>query len=531
MLSPACGHAPDDFYDGGWFRRIGVVQDLYATTFRVAGSDPEPLYERIITRAMQWAWRGPGAGPDVSEERSGERPEVNGYRLGWIEYAPEARAERAFELTLRHPDPQVEGREWRTVVDICQSTAAVNFTLRIAREAVELRMTPAALTTLRRPGLVPDLLTAFPCGAGELDVTALPVSVHVTGVEDFVDVVLRAEGRALPVIVIAPPAAAPGDPDPARVADELAGLAHVVVLGGHLAMRRFQEAVGDVCRVPPGGLRLFWPGFGRPGDELRHRYWTRRALRDDPTPIEKTLFALLSRISVHAVPLDPLSAELRRAVADERLRRLAAEGRSDAELLEMYAAENEELTQRVRELESKIEEQADELAAHRRNWEAMSGADHSEEDLPDEDVEAEAAFEPVNWAEFVEYLPLLEDDAFVITPHAKDGCSQSPYSDPARMWSHLERLSEAARDWAARDCSVGKDLKTWIQENYDGLEISLHDGGLGDRADFEFQRKRYSREPHVKVDDYKSPDECGRIYFAVEADEKRFIVDHIGLHL
>jgi len=35
----------------------------------------------------------------------------------------------------------------------------------------------------------------------------------------------------------------------------------------------------------------------------------------------------------------------------------------------------------------------------------------------------------------------------------------------------------------------------------------------------------------ASVDDHKSPDECGRIYFAIVSEEKRFIVAHIGLHL
>ncbi|MFJ6464951.1 hypothetical protein ACIQM0_28650 [Streptomyces sp. NPDC091387] len=37
--------------------------------------------------------------------------------------------------------------------------------------------------------------------------------------------------------------------------------------------------------------------------------------------------------------------------------------------------------------------------------------------------------------------------------------------------------------------------------------------------------------PQSKVRDAVSPNEVGRIYFALDSEEKRFIVNHVGLHL
>jgi hypothetical protein len=98
------------------------------------------------------------------------------------------------------------------------------------------------------------------------------------------------------------------------------------------------------------------------------------------------------------------------------------------------------------------------------------------------------------------------------------------------MWLHLERLVEAAEAWAAEDCSIGGRLDEWIHQNY-GIEVALHDNTLGAGALFIHGDTEYSREPHVKVDDYVDPASCGRIYFAYDTPGKRFIVDHIGLHL
>jgi hypothetical protein len=77
---------------------------------------------------------------------------------------------------------------------------------------------------------------------------------------------------------------------------------------------------------------------------------------------------------------------------------------------------------------------------------------------------------------------------------------------------------------------VGKRLDEWIQENYH-IDVALHDSDLAQFSAFVYDGREYSREPHVKVDDYVDPASCGRIYFAYDSDGKRFIVDHIGLHL
>jgi hypothetical protein len=48
---------------------------------------------------------------------------------------------------------------------------------------------------------------------------------------------------------------------------------------------------------------------------------------------------------------------------------------------------------------------------------------------------------------------------------------------------------------------------------------------------FEFDGRTYSRLPHLKLGDYRSPNEVGRVYFAMDSDSERFIVDHVGLKL
>jgi len=485
------------------------VQDLYAAAFAINADDLPAAYPDLARAASNWAWRGPGAPPNVLEEPSGSRDAPAGYQMTWSEITVSARHERAMTVELRHPDPLVEGREWRTRVDCCLRPDSLTVTVRVAREAIELRMTPAALTTLRRPGLVRDLLNNQPCTAGGLDLTARPALIYANDVEDLVAGILRNPLRALPVVIVASSAGPPPSPDARKLADELAGLAHVVQLGGYLAWLRFRESVGDRLFVPRGGARIYWPGFGGEHDYLHHRFWTHRSIEELRLPFHRTLFALLARISVHAVPPDPLPAELRRAAAEARLKELSAAGRSDAELLQIYAEENEQLRAQVEELHSLTVEQESELRIHRQNYAAMAtGAlaeERAEEEAEEEaeGLDGEAIFEPKTWAEFSENLDALEGPAFVITPNARDACNPCIYRNPARMWRQLELLAEAAKAWAAQGGSVGARLEDWTHQNY-GIEIALHDSSLGDRGRFTFEGKEYSRQPHVKVDDYKA---------------------------
>jgi hypothetical protein len=103
------------------------------------------------------------------------------------------------------------------------------------------------------------------------------------------------------------------------------------------------------------------------------------------------------------------------------------------------------------------------------------------------------------------------------------------------MWSFLTRLRQAGiryREARTADVPPGRDLRDWCLEEF-GFELARHDKGLVKAGQHLFfhDGAELSREPHVKVDDFKDPSRCGRIYFAIDTAGQRFVVDHIGLHL
>ena len=138
----------------------------------------------------------------------------------------------------------------------------------------------------------------------------------------------------------------------------------------------------------------------------------------------------------------------------------------------------------------------------------------------------------ISWSAVAEFVKSEQGDYFAITARCLRKLPACPYPDPARMRDQLERLARLARAWAESGGSIGGRLEDWARSQ-EGLEIALHDEGLVRRRlhEFQFSGRTYDREPHVKVDDAKAFADCGRIYFALDPEGRRFIVDHIGLHL
>jgi hypothetical protein len=141
----------------------------------------------------------------------------------------------------------------------------------------------------------------------------------------------------------------------------------------------------------------------------------------------------------------------------------------------------------------------------------------------------EAAIEPGRWKEVHDKVSALQSEAFSVTSRCLKSLEGNPYPDPAKMFRFLKDLASAAEEWQRRQGDIGDRFDRWAYAKF-GIRIALHDSNLGDWTAFEHEGQEYSREPHVKVDDHTSPGKCGRIYFALDKEKTRVIVDYVGLH-
>lgn len=136
--------------------------------------------------------------------------------------------------------------------------------------------------------------------------------------------------------------------------------------------------------------------------------------------------------------------------------------------------------------------------------------------------------EVLTWAQGKTLLLELCGPHIVLTANANEMLVNNPYPHVGRMLKFFESLASLAERFRANRGQLGARLADFAQSEF-GIEIALFDSRL-DGIEIEYEGERFRIGPHVKVDDYKNPDACGRIYFSLDSGNFRFIVDHIGLH-
>lgn len=138
--------------------------------------------------------------------------------------------------------------------------------------------------------------------------------------------------------------------------------------------------------------------------------------------------------------------------------------------------------------------------------------------------------DPKDWKNCSDRIKRLAGDHFVLTERAtKMLTAANPYPDPMRMFRHVEALERLALKYHERAGALGRSLEDEAVTGTYSIQIALFDGSITPNQ-IQSHDHQYAALPHVKVDDYKSPDKVGRIYFAIDNRKHLFIVDHIGLH-
>ncbi|MGH3971820.1 MAG: hypothetical protein ACRDS9_00615, partial [Pseudonocardiaceae bacterium] len=135
---------------------------------------------------------------------------------------------------------------------------------------------------------------------------------------------------------------------------------------------------------------------------------------------------------------------------------------------------------------------------------------------------------PPDWPTCAKRILELEGDHFRLTERARTMLPANPYTDVGRMYEHVRALANLALKYHQNNGQFGRRLEEVAIDEH-AIEIALFDSSL-DANMVESHGHRYRAIVHVKVDDAKSADKVGRIYFAMDNRRFLFIVDHIGLH-
>jgi len=516
------------------------MQTLYSVSVQ-AVEPGDAAFEAIQDKVVAWAFPY-GDVPGGLTSSSGVTY-LEEKRITW-DIVSVADGLRLWSLEVCTPLLETADAEFVCAVAVGQTADRVGFHVDLGRRTAEARVAPARLEFVARPRIVPAVLSVVPCQyrPGE-PVAAAPRRVRAADLPAVIEL-LADPNRRLPVLVVSTTASGSAEARFAMsMADKLAGLAHVVLLETWLAL----DALNSENRmtVPVRGARLFWPPT--PGAD-KHPWWTADQLRDAADVAER-VFTMLSRLSVMANARNRIAETVRQAERDaaRQAARRAAQRRVD----EAVAAGDKDQTIKAltaqldaeRALNAQLEadrteawqlavdldEENQQLRHYKANYEAMVAYQPAvvESEPPREGLEVSP--------DFRELWPALEtetDGALVFTDHARASWAGAGYPYPDRMRDALEKLALAAVEWRRLGGNLGMSLTSWITQQV-GLQYAADDEGMrrAKVAKFDYGRRTYDRVAHIKLDDHVSPDRVGRIYFGIDREEKRWIVDHVGVKI
>lgn len=548
------------------------MQELYATSFEifdVAGGD---AFDVAVTRARAWLTeRMDTELPDFQNDRgSALYDKERELRVRWWFYS--FSPFRVLEFRFSHPDSKDPGLIWHTSFALTDHEGATRVTTRLQAESTRYVVRPTELS-VRPPNLIRDILS--PPLEGRVGYTPIsPSPNYLTELEvaDFVER-LQSLQRILPIFYLSH---ALGRHRASRFAAALCGVASIVMPCDTSADGCAADSLASAgLDVPRDGARLFWPSAPL-GHTMASDWWwdgeqpQGRSFLDD-------IVRKLAAIATGRVPVDPRLNEARRASflrrieerrerdaaqrqkrreERERLRRATevvvassapleaqlsaaqegrrkAEERADAaeEKLETVRQETidewveefggEDLKQENADLRDEIED----LKARVRTAEANVIALSKPEQTSDDAIKNDVSPRLESWDDIGQHLARLEHSGCAFTERARTCYRGNRYPHIGRMWEALGALSSLSRHYNDCRADLGERFEECAVQF--GLNIALTDGSYTDH-EFEFEGVKLSRLPHVKIDDAKSPNEVGRIYFALDPTRYRLVVDWFG---
>lgn len=447
--------------------------------------------------------------------------------------------------TIDQPDRSEGGWRWRTYVDLGVEDGQAWLRIRVhLYSPLEGRLTSPKVQA-GRPGIVRALTDALDIRIDDWPLGEWrPVARHqVAPYLEF----LANPARQLPVVTLSKAPEGETFLDPARVADRLLGLAHIVVIEPE-ASYAVTDHIGKTLSCFGGAVRIYWPGFGAHDDPYFHRLFVGGSLshygRDG---LEAELFEILGRLAGLSIDEPPLRRRLRIEKREQDLRRqeedrqqlsdrLSAAGDAgiEGEAFEEFVEEFEAMRLRSRELEQAALEAEIEIDKLRR--ERDDAKDQVIAIARSINLQAKAAVvEPPAGRprSVLEAVRTAAENSVhtIFLPEAFSSAEASQFEDPLRVAEDLGLIEEVARDWASGELAAGPH-EAFKQR------CSAYRDGIGNEAS-----TRYSADYERTVDDrvvMLGPHlrrgigpvaTIMRIYMYFDTAQRRIVVGHVGRKL
>ncbi|WP_447925913.1 hypothetical protein [Georgenia muralis] len=501
---------------------------------------PADARERVKGHLAEWLSfeHSPALEPDdFSADGSvalvSERDDRSDSRVSWSNEG--THDVRALVVTVRTEITRSGRADFICMVTVFTEEDRTVVRLELGRESLDGVLAPAGIDFFRRPYLLALLLRdrELQCWSGPSKVDGRFNWVNPQQA-DFVWEALSAEGRLLPILLV-DGSEEKGERLARKAASELAGLAPVLAVDAR-SQRLLADRLDEVeTSIPRAGARLVWPDLS-----LRHPAFTADQAQFAPG----RLLRMLSSVSVTVRGVNQI---LRKAEVAQRAERneqvaadlAAAKLRGDlSRELEAQARFIEELQQEVDQYDSwfkQVEEERDSYksqAAQAAYWKQEAQRARQSSGLRVTDWAEAPDLDPVDLADLASFLEKQGQGAIVFTHAAHQSWKRDDYPHIDAMRDALIVLTKAAIEYRRLGCQLGMLPDDWFKQEWE-LRLASTDKYMSkNKLDrFTFDGKTYSREPHLKLGDHTSPNEVGRVYFAMDSESERLIVDHVGLKL
>ena len=374
------------------------------------------------------------------------------------------------------------------------------------------------------PQFLSGLATKFHCSFEGERILPLAGKVSPSDVHTFVEGRVFNAERRLPLVLITGNTLVEVD----SLQSRLLGIASVVACPSDVEGALQKEL--HPFRCYGGAIRIYMPGCVRTDKNWTQPFWAPWRVRElgNRRLRSELRDACMSYLSLRTSTtfFDEVVDQVRLVERQQHLSRWNDIADNNASVQELL----EELAQRERESQARLDEKQNEIDSLRReNYDlrlenqAYMDALKDFEPLPEEDweppEELESVFEVVKWA--ARSLPGLR-----FLDSARESARNCGFPRPNEVKKLFEVLSECGDFLKGNNNTLGgKDLRQWFEER--GHEYAPHDSG---------QRRFYDEQTGSNIGmpaHFKLGGTELRVHVAWvwSADEKTWLVGHVGHHL
>lgn len=461
--------------------------------------------------------------------------------------------ERLWTMSWAYPADDDPSLLWEATATAASRGNEIETSLVLRVGSRTYRVAPSSFR-LRRPNLVRTLVDEFECSVAGRSVTAMAATVAASNVAGLVDD-LRSPERRLPVVLISrEPYSDRPLLDPAGIADQLAGLAHVRVFADKWASFRLTSLIGKQHSCFNGAVRLYWP-VAKAGDDVRaDRPFMPEEVRGEAALVPERLLRRLAAASafrfveMDVTKLVRASLEQAALAAQARAREKALADATDRSELE--ALVNGLMDDKAKALEDvrKTRDEADtlrlelvdqneriaeleaELSDVRRSiGVTIPAAPAAAAVVPDDDVE------PATVAEALEEAAQRFAGRVTVLDTAQRSAEESDFGRPTEVFHALMAIRDVA-DLYFASREAGRPMGRWddaFEERgvkYAAQESRATMNQFGGERDFTNGGVKRRIEKHLTLGggDKKN---CLQIYFDADDAAGRFVIAYCGRHL